>query len=100
MGAALNSGAELRHAIDKLRNQPPPTVSGGHGTGTDGPDRTEGSSRTDSTGGDGPGPGLSSPPPVVQQTTGQGDFTGSQSPPPYVSQDAPPPYVPADPPPY
>ncbi|NEE30575.1 hypothetical protein G3M53_34665, partial [Streptomyces sp. SID7982] len=86
MGAALNSGAELRHAIDKLRNQPPPTVSGGNGTGTDGPDRTEGSSRTDSTGGDGPGPGLSSPPPVVQQTTGQGDFTGSQSPPPYVSQ--------------
>uniref|UniRef100_UPI003F92C4F1 WXG100-like domain-containing protein n=1 Tax=Streptomyces sp. st77 TaxID=1828074 RepID=UPI003F92C4F1 len=99
MGAALNSGAELRHAIDKLRNQPPPTVSGGHGTGTDGPDRTEGSSRTDSTGSDGPGPGLSSPP-VVQQTTGQGDFTGSQSPPPYVSQDAPPPYLSADPPPY
>ncbi len=68
--------------------------------GTDGPDRTEGSSRTDSAGSDGPGPGLSSPPPVVQQTTGQGDFTGSQSPPPYVSQDAPPPYLSADPPPY
>ncbi|WP_354598858.1 hypothetical protein R1Y80_03095 [Streptomyces sp. JL1001] len=100
MGAALNSGAELRHAIDKLRNQPPPTVSGGHGTGADGPDRTEGSSRTDSTGSDGPGPGLSSPPPVVQQTTGQSGFTGSQSPPPYVSQDVPPPYVSADPPPY
>ncbi|MFE9051560.1 hypothetical protein [Streptomyces rubiginosohelvolus] len=102
MGAALNSGAELRHAIDKLRNQPPPTVSGGNGdgTGADGPDRTEGSSRTDGTGSDGPGPGLSSPPPVVQQTTGQGDFTGSQSPPPYMSQDAPPPYLSADPPPY
>ncbi|MYR77099.1 hypothetical protein GTY59_01040, partial [Streptomyces sp. SID5466] len=100
MGAALNSGAELRHAIDKLRNQPPPTVSGGNGAGTDGPDRAGGSSRTDSTGSDGPGPGLSLPPPVVQQTTGQGDFTGSQSPPPYVSQDAPPPYVSADPPPY
>ncbi|MCA1270831.1 hypothetical protein LCE32_12315, partial [Streptomyces sp. 7G] len=102
MGAALNSGAELRHAIDKLRNQPPPTVSGGNGdgTGADGPDRTEGSSRTDSTGSDGPGPGVSSPPPVVQQTTGQGDFTGSQSPPPYMSQDAPPPYLPAEPPPY
>ncbi|MGW4176653.1 WXG100-like domain-containing protein, partial [Streptomyces rubiginosohelvolus] len=102
MGAALNSGAELRHAIDKLRNQPPPTVSGGNGdgTGADGPDRTEGSSRTDSSGGNGPGPGLSSPPPVVQQTTGQSDFTGSQSPPPYVSQDAPPPYLSADPPPY
>ncbi|WP_435811452.1 hypothetical protein [Streptomyces rubiginosohelvolus] len=102
MGAALNSGAELRHAIDKLRNQPPPTVSGGNGdgTGSDGPDRTEGSSRTDGSGGNGPGPGLSSPPPVVQQTTGQSDFTGSQSPPPYVSQDAPPPYLSADPPPY
>ncbi|WYB29465.1 hypothetical protein V6574_03245 [Streptomyces sp. SM1P] len=102
MGAALNSGAELRHAIDKLRNQPPPNVSGGNGdgTGASGPDRTEGSSRTDSSGANGPGPGLSSPPPVVQQTTGQGDFTGSESPPPYVSQDAPPPYLSADPPPY
>ncbi|CAM5681800.1 Lonely Cys domain-containing protein OS=Streptomyces cyaneofuscatus OX=66883 GN=G3I52_13755 PE=4 SV=1 [Streptomyces cyaneofuscatus] len=105
MSAALNSGAELRHAIDKLRNQPPPTVSGGNGDGngngteTGGSDRTEGPSRTDSTGGPGSGPGLSSPPPVVQQTTSQGDFTGSQSPPPYVSQD-PPPYVSADPPPY
>ncbi|MFJ9311135.1 hypothetical protein [Streptomyces cyaneofuscatus] len=106
MGAALNSGAELRHAIDKLRNQPPPTVSGGsdssgtRGSG-DGPGRTEGPSRTDTTGGGGPatGPGLSSPPPVVQQTTGQGDLPGSQSPPPYVPQD-PPPYVSADPPPY
>ncbi|WP_420716314.1 hypothetical protein [Streptomyces sp. NRRL S-623] len=101
MGAALNSGAELRHAIDKLRNQPPPTVSGGNGNGpeTGGSDRTEGGSRTDTTGGDGPGPGPSSPPPVVQQTSSQGDFTGSQSPPPYVSQD-PPPYFSADPPPY
>ncbi|MDX3372959.1 hypothetical protein PV390_00955 [Streptomyces sp. ME02-6991-2A] len=100
MGAALNSGAELRHAIDKLRNQPPPTVSGGNGNGseTGGSDRTEGPSRTDTTGGDGPGPGLSSPPPFVQQTSSQGDFTGSQSPP-YVSQD-PPPYFSADPPPY
>ncbi len=100
MGAALNSGAELRHAIDKLRNQPPPTVSGGNGNGseTGGSDRTEGPSRTDTTGGDGPGPGLSSPPSVVQQTSSQGDFTGSQSPP-YVSQD-PPPYFSADPPPY
>ncbi|CAM5740832.1 hypothetical protein SMICM304S_03518 [Streptomyces microflavus] len=105
MGAALNSGAELRHAIDKLRNQPPPTVSGGNGNGNGngseagGSDRTEGPSRTDTTGGGSPGPGLSSPPPVVQQTSSQGDFTGSQSPPPYVSQD-PPPYFSADPPPY
>ncbi|MEV4879658.1 hypothetical protein AB0K72_26725 [Streptomyces cyaneofuscatus] len=101
-GAALNSGAELRHAIDTLRNQPPPTVSGGSDSGTrgsgDGRDRGEGGpSRTDTAGGG--GAGLSSPPPVVQQTTGQGDLTGSQSPPPYPSQD-PPPYFSADPPPY
>ncbi|MFE9241403.1 hypothetical protein [Streptomyces sp. NPDC007007] len=104
MSTALNSSAELRHAIDKLRNQPPPTVSGGSGSGSGsepgGSDRAEGSSRTDTTGGDGPGPALSSPPPAVQQTTSEGGFAGSPSPPPYVSQDAPPPYVPADPPPY
>ncbi|WP_255311765.1 hypothetical protein, partial [Streptomyces sp. PTY087I2] len=101
MGAALNSGAELRHVIDKLRNQPPPTVSGGNGSDTGGSDRAEGTSRADATGGDGPGAGLSSPPPpVVQQTASQGDVSGSQSPPPYVSQDPPPPYVSADPPPY
>ncbi|WP_069738630.1 hypothetical protein [Streptomyces sp. EN27] len=100
MGAALNSGAELRHAIDKLRNQPPPTGSGGNGPETAGSDRAEGPSRTDTTGGEGPGPGLSAPPPAVQQTTSEGGFTGSQSPPPYVSQDAPPPYVPVGPPPY
>ncbi|WP_245170729.1 hypothetical protein [Streptomyces anulatus] len=104
---ALNSGAELRHTIDKLRNQPPPTASDGSGFGTrgsedsprtvDGPDRSDGPSRTDTTGGDGPAPG--GLPPVVQPTTGQGDVTGSQSPPPYVAQD-PPPYVPVDPPPY
>ncbi|MFE6918548.1 WXG100-like domain-containing protein, partial [Streptomyces rubiginosohelvolus] len=98
MGAALNSGAELRHAIDKLRNQPPPTVSDGNDSETGGSDRAGGPSRTDSTGGD--GPGLSSPPPTVQQTTSQGDVSGSQSAPPYASQDAPPPYLSADPPPY
>ncbi|MDX5574144.1 hypothetical protein PV779_30845, partial [Streptomyces sp. ID01-9D] len=116
-GAALNSGAELRHAMDKLRNQPPPTVSGGdsgtRGSG-DGTDRSaDGPSRTDTTGGG--GPGLTSPPPVVQQTTGRGDLTGSQSPPPYAPADGspyappstspyasqdPPPYFSADPPPY
>ncbi|WP_253208521.1 hypothetical protein [Streptomyces sp. YPW6] len=100
MSTALNSSAELRHAIDKLRNQPPPTVSGGSGSEPGGSDRAEGPSRTDTTGGDGPGPALSSPPPAVQQTTSEGGFAGSPSPPPYVSQDAPPPYVPADPPPY
>ncbi|WP_443071217.1 WXG100-like domain-containing protein, partial [Streptomyces sp. YIM 132580] len=103
MGTALNSAAELRHVIDKMRLQQPPTVSGGasdsatRGAGN-GPDRAEGPPRTDGTGGGGDA-GLSSPPPVVQQTTGQGDFSGSQSPPPYVSQD-PPPYFSADPPPY
>ncbi|QWA26595.1 hypothetical protein KJK32_02115 [Streptomyces sp. JCM17656] len=68
---ALNSGAELRHVIDKLRNQPP-TVSADTGdTGDtrdsdtrntadssrtqdgDGPDRTGGPSNTDLTGGAG-----------------------------------------------
>ncbi|TGZ04326.1 hypothetical protein E5Z02_24130, partial [Streptomyces rhizosphaericola] len=103
MGTALNGAAELRHVIDRMRLQQPPTVSGGasdsatRGAGN-GPDRAEGPPRTDGTGGGGDA-GLSSPPPVVQQTTGQGDFSGSQSPPPYVSQD-PPPYVSQDPPPY
>ncbi|MFG2193208.1 hypothetical protein ACGFNH_11915, partial [Streptomyces sp. NPDC048639] len=106
---ALNSGAELRNAIDKLRT-PPPTVSGGDtGSGTrdsagssrsrdgDGPDRTDGPSRTDTTGGD--GSAVTSPPPVTQQSTGQGDFTGIQSPPPGFAEN-PPPYATQDPPAY
>ncbi|MFF5375817.1 WXG100-like domain-containing protein, partial [[Kitasatospora] papulosa] len=100
---AVNSAAELRHVIDKLRN-PPPTVSGGT-TGSDdgasrsagGRDRTDGPSRPDTTGGDGPTP--TSITPVSQQTTGPGTATGSQSPPPYVSEN-PPPYVSENPPPY
>ncbi|PWS47271.1 hypothetical protein DLE01_31495, partial [Streptomyces sp. FT05W] len=100
---AVNSAAELRHVIDKLRN-PPPTVSGGT-TGSDdgasrsagGRDRTDGPSRPDTTGGDGPTP--TSIPVVSQQTTGPGAATGSQSPPPYVSEN-PPPYVSENPPPY
>lgn len=99
----MNSAAELRHVIDKLRN-PPPTVSGGT-TGSDdgasrsagGRDRTDGPSRPDTTGGDGPTP--TSITPVSQQTTGPGTATGSQSPPPYVSEN-PPPYTSLDPPPY
>ncbi|MFE4690583.1 hypothetical protein ACFRH6_11050, partial [Streptomyces sp. NPDC056749] len=107
-GTALNSGAELRHVIDTMRNQPP-TVSGGNSvtdndsssrSGT-GAGRTGGSSGSDTTGGDGPSAGSS--PPVVQ-STGQGDFTGS--PPPYVAESSPytsqtpPPYSTVAPPPY
>ncbi|MER6691427.1 hypothetical protein ABT329_20375, partial [Streptomyces minutiscleroticus] len=101
---AVNSSAELRNAIDKLRNQPP-TISGGVGSGSgsrdsdgpsrtgDGPDRTDGPSHTDTTGGDGSAPASSVP------VTGQGDLTGSELPPPYYAQD-PPPYTTQDPPPY
>ncbi|RSM80625.1 hypothetical protein DMH25_46990, partial [Streptomyces sp. WAC 01325] len=101
---ALNSGAELRHIIDKLRNQPP-TVSADTGdTGDtrdsdtrdtadssrtqdgDGPDRTGGPSNTDLTGG--AGAPRTSPTP-----------SSLDSPPPYTSQD-PPLYSTQDPPPY
>ncbi len=101
---ALNSGAELRHIIDKLRNQPP-TVSADTGdTGDtrdsdtrdtadssraqdgDGPDRTGGPSNTDLTGG--AGSTRTSPTP-----------SSVDSPPPYTSQD-PPLYSTQDPPPY
>ncbi|MGW0790036.1 WXG100-like domain-containing protein, partial [Streptomyces sp. NPDC002911] len=99
---AVNSAAELRHVIDKLRHQPPTVSAGDTDSGSssrsgDGPDRADGPSRTDTTGGD--GPALVSPPPVTSQTTGQGDATGSQSPPPYFSEN-PPPYTTLDPPPY
>ncbi|MEU3743316.1 hypothetical protein AB0E78_40490 [Streptomyces sp. NPDC032198] len=115
-GGALNSGAELRNAIDKLRHQPP-TVSGGDtdsgrdtDSGTresdgstrsrdgDGSDRAEGPPRTDFAGG-GSGSTLNSPSPSTQQGPGLGDFTGSQSPPPYSALN-PPPYSTLDPPPY
>ncbi|MFD6027985.1 WXG100-like domain-containing protein, partial [Streptomyces griseoluteus] len=91
-GTALNSGAELRHAIDKLRN--PPTVSGatsgsgardsGHethdrATDDDGADRSDGPPRTGFTGGGTPAAGR------------QGDFGGA---------DLPPSYAPGNPPPY
>ncbi|MES4890659.1 hypothetical protein ABVB68_22435, partial [Streptomyces sp. NPDC096012] len=96
-GTALNSGAELRHVIDKLRN--PATVSGGtSGPGTrgsgdgahdrsgggDGADRPGGPPRGDFTGG-------GSTPTAGQQGSVQGGFTGT---------DAPPPYSPGNPPPY
>ncbi|MFD8263241.1 hypothetical protein ACFV19_30990, partial [Streptomyces griseoluteus] len=102
-GTALNSGAELRHAIDKLRN--PPTVSGGTaGSGTrgsgdgahdrsgDGADRSDGPPRTDFTdGGNTPG--------VTRQGETQGDLTGTEEPPPY-SPGSPPPYTTPAPPSY
>ncbi|WP_444465657.1 WXG100-like domain-containing protein, partial [Streptomyces griseoloalbus] len=111
---AINSGAELRHAIDNLRNRPL-TVSGG-GTDADtrdsagapgsrdtdadgdGADRTGGPSGAGLTGGN--GSALAPPPPVTAQNTGpQGDFTGSEAPPPYVAEN-PPPYSTPEPPPY
>ncbi|MGW6026513.1 WXG100-like domain-containing protein [Streptomyces sp. NPDC055214] len=97
-GGALNTGAELRNAIDNLRNQPPPTVSSGSPDpdgstrSGDGSGRTDGAPRPSGTSG-GDGSALNSPTPVPQQTTGQGDFTDGQSPPPYVAEN-PPPYSP------
>ncbi|MFE7449028.1 hypothetical protein [Streptomyces griseus] len=105
-GTALNSGAELRHAMDKLRNQPPPTVSGagdsgtrgsGDSSGSEGHDRSDGPARQDPTGGISPAHG--GPPPAVPRTTGQGTLPGSEPPPSAVAPE-PPPYVPVDPPPY
>uniref|UniRef100_UPI003D7453EB glycosyltransferase n=1 Tax=Streptomyces sp. bgisy032 TaxID=3413773 RepID=UPI003D7453EB len=101
-GIAQNSGAELRHMIDKLRNQPPPTVSGGSGDGTDRPRSsdakdTDGAAHPDTTGGAGSAPLLS--PPLGAQGTGPGDGTLSQSPPPYAAGN-PPPYTTPAPPPY
>ncbi|WP_318198424.1 hypothetical protein [Streptomyces sp. MCL20-2] len=106
---AVNTGNELRTAIENLRNQPP-TVSGGPDTedparsGGDG--RTGGPPRTESSGGDGPGLGAP-PPPGSPETTGLDENTGTpsprpdlaESPPPYTPQD-PPEYVPVDPPSY
>ncbi|MFD4763288.1 lonely Cys domain-containing protein [Streptomyces sp. NPDC058439] len=104
-GAAVNSGAELRHVIDKMGN--PPTVSGGisdsggspRSADANGSDSTDGPSRRDTTGGGGPATGSSSP------TGGQGGFT-SEVPPPYVAESspytgqAPPLYTTVDPPVY
>ncbi|MFF2230457.1 WXG100-like domain-containing protein [Streptomyces anulatus] len=109
---AVNTGNELRTAIENLRNQPP-TVSGGPDTdgparsgGGDGSDRTGGRPRTESSDGDGPTPGAPRPP-GSPETTGLDEYTGSpsprpdlaESPPPYTPQD-PPAYVPVDPPSY
>ncbi|MEU3092727.1 hypothetical protein ABZ703_41585, partial [Streptomyces massasporeus] len=100
-GTAQNTGAELRHAIDKLRNQQPPTVS----AGADGTDRSRSSDASgadstahpDTTGGAGSPAPL--PPPLAEQDTGSGDGIGSQSPPPY-SAGNPPPYTSPAPPTY
>ncbi|MEV6618377.1 glycosyltransferase, partial [Streptomyces sp. NPDC051051] len=89
---AVNSGAELRHAIDKLRNQPPPTVSGGGGDADHARDTgdtsrsggADGPSSPDTTGG-GTVPTLSTGP---ASGTGPGGVTGSQSPP-HVGENPP-----------
>ncbi|MFB6638587.1 hypothetical protein ACFCYF_15150 [Streptomyces chartreusis] len=101
---ALNSGAELRHVIDKLRNQPP-TVSADTGdtgdTGDSGTRDTADSSRTQ----DGDGPDRTGGPSNTDLTGGAGSTRTSptpssvDSPPPYTSQD-PPLYSTQDPPPY
>ncbi|MER6181915.1 hypothetical protein [Streptomyces sp. NPDC001652] len=91
---ALNSGAELRHVIDTLRNQPP-TVSAGNGDsgessdsgtrgsadssrtrGGDGPDRVGGPSSTHLTGG-------------ADSTRTSPPSAGVDSPPPYTTQNPP-----------
>ncbi|MFG2652069.1 hypothetical protein [Streptomyces sp. NPDC048436] len=101
--SAVNTGAELRNAIDNMRDQPP-TVSGAP---SDSDTRNPGGSEN-SREGDGPsgrgtsggaGSALTSPPPATQQNTGQGEFTDSQSPPPY-SVESPPPYTTLPPPSY
>ncbi|MER7550326.1 hypothetical protein ABTX86_10120 [Streptomyces anulatus] len=108
---AVNTGNELRTAIENLRNQPP-TVSGGPDTdgparsGGDGSDRTGGPPRTESSSGDGPAPGAPQPP-GSPETAGLDEYTGSpsprpdqaESPPSHTPQD-PPAYVPVDPPSY
>ncbi|MFD8407120.1 hypothetical protein ACFV1G_20840 [Streptomyces anulatus] len=108
---AVNTGNELRTAIENLRNQPP-TVSGGPDTdgparsGGDGSDRTGGPPRTESSSGDGPTPGAPQPP-GSPETADLDEYTGSpsprpdqaESPPSHTPQD-PPAYVPVDPPSY
>ncbi|MFJ7071687.1 hypothetical protein [Streptomyces sp. NPDC098781] len=94
---ALNSGAELRHVIDKLRNQPP-TVSGDTGDTSDSDTRDSAdSSRT----GDGDGADRTGGPSTTDLTgdTGSPQPQAAQSPPPYTTQD-PPPYTTQDPPSY
>ncbi|MGW5368849.1 lonely Cys domain-containing protein, partial [Streptomyces sp. NPDC004011] len=98
-GTAKNTGAELRHAIDKLRNQPPPTVSAG-GDGTD-RSRSSDAPGADSTGHPDATGGANSPAPLPlgEQATGPGDGIGGQTPPPYTAGN-PPPYTSPAPPPY
>ncbi|MFC7844836.1 hypothetical protein, partial [Streptomyces sp. NPDC057382] len=94
---ALNSGAELRHAIDKLRLGPS-TVSGGESTSGDrdsaGSSRSRSGDGTDRTG-DRSGAGAGGAADVPSSST---DFAGG-SPPPY-SLSTPPPHTISDPPPY
>ncbi|MGV9642864.1 hypothetical protein [Streptomyces sp. NPDC003514] len=91
-GTAVNSGAELRHVIDKLRHQPP-TVSTGGDTRDTGTGDTTASSGTR----DGDGPGRTGGAPDTDLT---GDPGSPLTPPPVRTGDSPPPYTSADPPPY
>ncbi|MFF9164981.1 hypothetical protein ACF081_32625, partial [Streptomyces longwoodensis] len=108
MGTAINSSAELRHAIDKLRLQPP-TVSGGDHGPADAPRSRDGSGTTktdsdgDRTGGpdrDATGDGTT-PAPVGGQTSNPSGLDGSSTTSTPVAQGTPPPpYTAVDPPAY
>ncbi|MFF0304472.1 hypothetical protein ACFYTV_27650, partial [Streptomyces sp. NPDC004562] len=88
---ALNSGAELRHVIDKLRHQPPTVSTGGGTRDTDTRDTADSSGTRD---GHGPGGTGGTP------DTDPGDTGSTRTPPPVRTADSPPPYTSADPPPY
>ncbi|MGW2334791.1 hypothetical protein ACWCXS_12610 [Streptomyces sp. NPDC001685] len=88
---ALNSGAELRHVIDKLRHQPPTVSSGGGTRDTDTRDTADSSGTRD---GHGPGGTGGTP------DTDPGDTGSTRTAPPVRTADSPPPYTSVDPPPY
>ncbi|NKQ29219.1 hypothetical protein HF200_34175, partial [Streptomyces galbus] len=112
MGTAVNSSAELRHAIDKLRLNPP-TVSGGdHGSaetdaprsrGGDGHGNGDGHGDGDRTTGPGrDATGAGAPAPVNGRTTSNSaSVNGTSSPSADLTQSTPPPpYTAVDPPAY
>ncbi|MGW4004615.1 WXG100-like domain-containing protein, partial [Streptomyces nigra] len=90
---ALNSGAELRHVIDKLRHQPPTVSTGDTDTHDTGTRDTADSSGTR----DGEDPGRTGGAPDTDLT---GDTGSPRTLPPVRTADSPPPYTSADPPPY
>ncbi|MDT0386231.1 WXG100-like domain-containing protein [Streptomyces dubilierae] len=99
---AINSGAELRHAIDKLRLAPP-TVSGGDHGNADAARSGDGTGKGDRTGGPSqhaPGGGDSTTP-ADTSTTGSDTLDGTLSPSTDLTQGTPPPpYTSVDPPAY